>query len=557
MRKDKEDSRKIVGRTKFTFICFLVAFILLTLRLFWIQFFKNEQYSGSVARQHYKTVEKLEERGDILDRNGISITNRNKNPYILVHKSLLNVNKAIDIISDNVDMEKGEVMELFESSKSIVKLPLKENYDKKINELEGIYKYEEGPRYNNILCHLVGYINKSDKSGVAGLEKIYNDVLENESKKTISVAVDGKKRIIPGIGFEERNNNKGKNNIKLTIDYEIQKVTEKALGDYGKDGGAIVVDVESGDILAMASRPKFDQNNIGQYFIENGNGKIKKAENGEFQNRVLEYHYHPGSIFKIVVLLSALENNEVSLDEEFYCNGSEEVNGVSFACHLRGGHGKINLEEAFAYSCNSVFIELGKRLGGKKIIETAEKIGFNNKIKIGDFNQVKGMMPKGDRLLGAAVGNISIGQGDVYVTPIQVANMMTIVANNGIEKNLNILDSIVGDNGYKIKDLKKYGEKQVLSSDACTIVKNFMKQVVDIGTANHFDLDGIGGAAGKTGTAEKDDYSDIKHGWFGGYYPKSQPKYAIVVIIENGGSGGHSAGLVFENIVKEIYKLKK
>lgn len=532
----------------------LLCFSLLTVRLFWIDFIKREEYSKAAINQRQKEVRISLPRGMIYDRNLIPLANRIKQHTMYIYKDAVkNNSKLQDYLRVNSKLPVEDLIKHFNSTKTIIEIPLIEEYSELEGELDGVFITDKILRYDekNILSHVIGYVQKSNHRGVSGIEFGYDNVLMmDEVNGLVSLTVDGKERVIPGIGVTQvYSNNKIKtNSVQLTIDYHIQKAVEEIIDENNRNGAVVVTDVQNGDIVAMASRPNFNPNNISEY---------TNSDDMNLYNKAINVSYPPGSIFKIVVLLAALENNLVDIDEVFFCKGYEEVYGKTFECHNKEGHGEINLEEGFAKSCNSVFIQLGKRLGGAKIIEAAKKLGFGSKINFGPLEQKAGTLPDGDELLGAAIGNISIGQGKIEVTPLQVSNMMMILANNGVKKDLSIIKGIVTEEGVMVKPWKKDENTRVVSQSSCSVLRNFMEKVITIGTARDIKLDNIGGAAGKTGSAQAGVNNEIVHGWFSGYFPIKNPRYVITVFVEEGGSGGKSAAPIFEKIAEKIDALGK
>ena len=187
--------------------------------------------------------------------------------------------------------------------------------------------------------------------------------------------MDEKKNIILGGEYtvNQKINSMEPNGVKLTVDYHIQKIVENILDSERKNGAVIVADVESGDIVAMASRPNFNQKDIDEYL---------DRDDMVLYNKAVQVAYPPGSLFKTVVLLTALEEDLSYVDKSFYCKGYEQINNVTIKCNNVDGHGHINLKEAFSKSCNSAFIQLGQELGSKKIIDMSKKLGFGEKINI-------------------------------------------------------------------------------------------------------------------------------------------------------------------------------
>lgn len=523
-------------------------FVILTFRLLWIQTAKSNEYRLAAIRQRAKEVKVYPPRGIVYDRNFIPLTNRNRVSTMFVIKDqVIDNEESMEFIMKHTYADKKSVTD--NNSGKILEFPLKRPLSNK-NLPKGIFVAEKTLRYSemNILSHVIGYVKRSDNSGESGIEKVFDDVLKNNEVGSIYFEVDNKKkRVIPGGGFVvvENEELRKPNSVQLTTDYHIQKIVEEAMDEKNINGAVVVAEVETGDIVAIASRPNFDQDDVDSYL---------KKDNMEFYNKAIQVSYPPGSLFKIVVFLAALEEDPDIANEYFYCNGFEKLNDLIIKCNKEGGHGYISAEDAFAKSCNSTFIQMGKRVGSKKIIDMAKKMGYGKKLNIGLLEEVEGNLPEGKELIGPSVGNISIGQGKIEVTPLQVTNMMMILANNGIEKDLSIVKGIVTEDGYMVKEFKKNEEKRIISEENSEVVNKFMAEVVLKGTAKKLDLEDIGGACGKTGSAQAIlNGENTIHGWFSGYYPRENPKYVITVFVEEGFSGSKSAVPIFEKIAREIW----
>ncbi len=531
----------------------IIVFGLLIFKLLWIQTVYHREYSEAAEKQRVKEFEVYPCRGIIYDRNLIPLTNTNRQPTLFVYKNIIQDNKKIiDEIKNITGKSEESIKKLMENQNSIVEIPLMKGVIDEGIKPNGTIILNKTIRHNEkrYLTHVIGNINESENVGVSGIEKVFDDILKlDNSYGSISVQVDGKKRMIPGLGYMPVNKSKAirPNSVKLTIDYHIQKEVEDILDSQNKNGAVIVADVETGEILAMASRPNMNIKNISN-----------ESDKMDCYNKAIQVGYPPASIFKIIVLAAALEEEKVSFDEIFICKGYEQVENIIIKCHSynKGGHGEIDIREAFYDSCNSVFIQLGKRIGSEKIIQTARRLGFGSKCEIGLIEEINGNLPEGDELKGPAIGNISIGQGEIEVTPLQVTNLMLTIANGGICNDITIIDSIVTEEGYKVKEFKKNKPKRVIDTYYSYIIKNFMEDVVTKGTAKgYISLEDIGGAAGKTGTAQAIyNGKETKHAWFSGYFPKKKPKYVITVLIEEGTSGGGTAGPIFEKIARSIVK---
>ncbi|WP_069649454.1 peptidoglycan D,D-transpeptidase FtsI family protein [Caloranaerobacter ferrireducens] len=537
----------------FFYCTVLFIFGLIVVRLFYIQIIKGEEYKKAAIRQRTMEVQIKPSRGMIFDRNLIPLTNKDKIRTMFIFKNIYSekeLSKILETLVDKNIIEKYTML----SKSDVIEIPLDSEVSE-LKDLKGIYIEDKIKRYDktNILSHVIGYINKSENKGESGIERAFDNILKlDDSYGKVALVVDGKKKVIPGIGLIDtlKKTSKKATSVKLTIDYNIQKIVEKVMDSENKNGAVIVADVKSGDILAMVSRPNFNQDNVAKYF---------NSSNMELYNKAIQVSYPPGSLFKIIVLAAALQSGKIDLNKKYFCKGYEEVGNIKIACHSykEGGHGELNLEEAFYKSCNSVFIQIGKTVGAKKIIQTARKFGFGELVDVGLLEEVKGNLPGGDDILGPAIGNISIGQGSIEVTPLQITNMIITIANNGIMKDMSIVDSLVTENGYIIKKMKRNKPKRVLEPYYAKLIQEYMEKVVTLGTAKNISMDEIGGAAGKTGSAQAV-YNKKKtiHAWFAGYFPKKNPKYAITVLIENGISGGKTAAPIFEKIAKEIQKIE-
>jgi peptidoglycan glycosyltransferase/penicillin-binding protein 2 len=528
-------------------------FVLLIGRLYWIQIKNYDSLKIQALKQRSKEVNLSPNRGIIYDRNLIPLTNKDRITTIFAFKNNIMSNEKLkSFIINNSTVDKENLDEYINFKGTIVDIPLKFNVEG-INNSKDIFTADRILRYGekNILSHVIGYINKSENKGEAGIEKAYDEILKNGENQSLYIELDEKKNIILGGEYtvNQKINSMEPNGVKLTVDYHIQKIVENILDSERKNGAVIVADVESGDIVAMASRPNFNQKDIDEYL---------DRDDMVLYNKAVQVAYPPGSLFKTVVLLTALEEDLSYVDKSFYCKGYEQINNVTIKCNNVDGHGHINLKEAFSKSCNSAFIQLGQELGSKKIIDMSKKLGFGEKINIGLLEEIEGNLPSGKELQGPSIGNISIGQGSIETTPLQITNMMMIVANKGIKKGMSIVDGITTKDGYMIKKFNRGNEDRIVSEKSCEIAQDYLLDVVLNGTARSLNLEEIGGAGGKTGSAQAVlNGREAIHGWFSGFYPAKNPKYVVTVLVEEGISGSKTAVPIFEKIIKEIYRISR
>jgi peptidoglycan glycosyltransferase/penicillin-binding protein 2 len=272
--------------------------------------------------------------------------------------------------------------------------------------------------------------------------------------------------------------------------------------------------------------------------------------------------YNLGSIFKIIIAEAAFENKIVKETDGFTCTGQIDVDGQMKRCatHANRGRVELNFENAFAESCNTVFIQTGLKVGYKNIVETARKFGLGQSIGLDKdgLQEDPGLIEYNKYVSNREVANLSIGQGSLLVTPLQVANLLSIVANDGVQRKVNIVDSIVDDEGKVVKNIKEINDTVIFSKDNIQRVKKMMEKVTEEGTGTEANLKEYGGVAGKTSSAETGIYNgneQIIHAWFGGYFPQKNPRYAMALIIENGKSGSHAAAPIFREIAYNILSL--
>lgn len=524
-------------RLKKIFIAIAVMMAALICRMAYIQIIGGEELAAATRIQSLISLEGSNTRGMIYDRNGERLVADTKR-YIYIMKP------------EDVDDDAKELLRKIDAGRvngdgQGYIVYSSEDYDKstgkKLIEDHGAYILQASSRYSDeqTAAHFIGYVNSKDTSGAAGLELMYDDILSGYNRHLYAVA-DVKGNILPGRGLivttDGEKDSYVDSGIRTTIDKEMQQAVEDIINKVEKNCAVVVLDCDSGGVTAMACTPGFDPNDVESYIDGKGDELINKATQGE---------YPPGSIFKIIVAAAALENG-VDPDLVMECRGGVALGGLDISCRTGGdgGHGAISFEDAFAKSCNSFFIKLGQMTGADKIAEMAEAFCLGEKALDGYPQESSGHVMTESERQGDAIGNLSIGQGEMLVTPVQVARMTNIIAEGGIDRGVHILVEDEPD------------DHQVISEKTAFIIGNMMEKTVISGTAQGLDLvddSGEAEASVKTGTAEfVQDGSMGTHGWMTGYTPCREPEYVITVFVEGGASGSGSAGPVFRDIIQYL-----
>lgn len=528
-----------------------IFFIILLLRLYYLQIYNHDDLSAKALDQRGKEISLDPRRGIIFDRNKKPLTNNEIVSVALIEKSNLKKdNMILNKLKENTVLSEKELNNILESDEELLKIPLKDNLllEEDKNNLfivDIINRYSK----DNPLSHVLGYVNKLDNKGETGIEKVYDEYLKTQDKNSFIIEYDKDRSLI--LNGEYYVNQKIESyepeGVKLTIDYKIQNIIENIMDDKELNGAVIVSESETGEILGMASRPNYNQDRVEEYFTN-----IDMS----LYNKAIQVGYPPGSLYKIVVLLTALEQDSKLIYENYLCEGFEDVNGVVINCN--GEHGWISLERGFAVSCNSLFIQMAKKLGAEDIINMSESLGLGNKINIGLLEEEEGYLPNRREMQGAAIGNIAIGQNPIEVTPLQMTNLISIIVNNGVQKPLSLVKGITNKNGYMIKQVILEDEEKIINKSSAEHMKNLLGAVVSEGTGQSIKLEDLGGSGGKTGSSEAVlKGKSVVHGWFVGFYPFENPEYIITVLIEDTELGSRTATPIFEAIAKEIYNFKK
>ncbi len=535
----------------FSFLAFL---FLLVLRLFFIQCFRSDYLTELAEKQHNFYTELEPVRGTIFDRDLKSLS------YNIAADSLYAVPSEIEdkiYLADELEailgLEKDFLLNRLRRKKSFIWLARKVSRQQveDINELDvkGLGFIRESKRCypnNELASHVLGFVGL-DNNGLEGLELKYDKYLKGEPGWCESIK-DAKQRplfmsdkfIPPRDGYD----------LVLTIDQEIQFIAEYELDKAyrkSKAVGAIIVvmNPQTGAILAMANRPTFDPND-------------KAVESEARRNRAITDYFEPGSVFKIVTASAALEENAVSEEDKFFCeNGKYKVGNHILRDHKP--HGWLSFTEVISESSNIGVTKIAQLLGAETVYKYAKLFGFNSFTGIELPGEVKGVLRPPKTWSKTSIGAIPIGQ-EVCVTAIQLANMISIIANGGVLYKPYIVGKIVDKTGEIINEFAPKKLRRVISQETSRRMKNILAQVVAEGTGRRANLANFR-VAGKTGTAQKVEngrYSNSKFiATFLGFAPLDNPRIAVVVIVDEPKGthyGGTVSAPVFKKVVNKVLK---
>lgn len=523
------------------FVSVALLLVALSARLFTIQLMESKKYIEIGEKQSMTLLSGLSGRGSIYDRNGKAITEMEESFLLLIEKR--KIDKDLQKLLDSADARKVNRTNERYSIYSVAVMD--RETEEVLRSRYGALLIINRERYtdNQPAVHVVGYLNERDATGACGIEKDFDEVL-SKSRKAYYGKADGQGYLISGLGLEAKGGDE-QYGVVTTLDLELQYAAEKVLAEAGVSGAVIITDPGNGDILASASSPVFNPRLVVDYL---------DSDRKEFLNKAFSCQYPPGSVFKIVVAAAVMESGVVHPETKFVCNGYYEVDGVRIKCSAGGpeGHGEMTFAEAFADSCNSAFIQAGELAGGETILKMADAFGMGREAITGVSGQGAGNLPLKEDVLGAGIGNLSIGQGKLLATPMQAARITSIIAAEGMDTGLALIRGTMdGTNGLRLHSRKQ--PERILSEETAEAIRMMMAETVRTGTADNLVVPAFLSAAGKTGSAEETVQElSMVHSWFVGFVPSEKPKYTITVFVENGGSGRKSAVPIFSNLLREL-----
>ena len=585
------------------FIVFISILMLLIIRLAWLQIVQGAELKEEMHRQLTASKTISPKRGTIYDSTGKALA-------ISAQVDTVSIDPTRIIVEDengDIDEAKTKVFkeEVAKQFSEIFELDYKETLEKvsrtdttnitiakkvendKIEKLEawmeenevysGINIDEDTKRYypyNNLASSLIGFCG-TDNQGLWGLESKWNDILTGTPGKVTS-AQDAVQDLIP---YEDETYiaPQNGNDITLTIDANIQQIAEKYLKqaceeNKCKEGGnVIIMDPDTGDILAMATYPDYNLNDpyTLEFIPENEWKKMSSEEQYQKQqetwnNRAITSTYEPGSVFKIVTAAAGLEEGFTNPDTPnvYHCDGYEDVDGVTINCSDTSGHGDLSLRDALKYSCNPAFIQLGQKIGVKTLYRYFDAFGFFNNSNFADIGdsgssgEAQSIFWNEEDVGSVELATMSFGQR-FRITPLQMISAVASVANDGILMQPRIAKEIKNTDTGAITTIETKEVRQVVSKETANTLLDMLQTVVDSGTGSYAQVKGYS-IAGKTGTSEADysDESSVSVASFAAITPVESPE--IVVLLTLYGpqgdltGGGTIAAPVVAQILSEV-----
>lgn len=548
---------EVHDRIRFVFLICIIILIAIIIKVFYIQVFSYEKLNSLAEGLWSRELPIKADRGLIVDRNGkVLASNLTTVSLVVVPGQIKEPEKVAKDLAEILDSDYKDMLLHVTKSTSIERVHpegRRLSYDiaEKINKLgyDGVYLLKESKRYypyETVLSHVLGYVG-IDNQGLSGLELYYDDYLTG-ADGAIKYFSDGKGNKLeltevyeaPTSGIT----------LQLTIDMDLQMAIENeldnAIAKYNPEQALIMaMNPNTGEILAMASRPNFNSNDYQKYKTEVIN-----------RNLPIWMTYEPGSTFKIITLSAALEEKTINLFEDtFHDGGAINVDGATIHCWKAGGHGSQTMLQVVENSCNPGFVHIGNTLGTEKLMSYIDKYGFGNKTGVDLNGESSGILFDINKMGPVELATTSFGQG-ISVTPIQQIRAVSAAINGGTLYTPYIVGSFLeSETNSLIKKINPQKVRQVISSETSKLVRHALESVVANGSGKNAYIENYR-VGGKTGTAQK-----VKDGKylsgnyilsFIGFMPADSPEIAVYVAIDNPKGVTQFGGVVSAPIAKSV-----
>ncbi len=552
----------------------LIALVVLLAFRFWnLQMVRGEEFAALARDNYLQTERRRASRGLVLDRDGRVLAESEPSFALLADTEGLGRLERLGWLPED-EAEREQIRRRAARGPTVVRsrldFPEVAFFEARRRELAGVQvDFVPARRYplGAATAHLLGYVGEvsgaqllleefvafgpGDLVGHAGVERFYNGVLSG-TDGYLDQVVDSRQRVLTEGGLRRTAAIRG-GTLRLSVSAAVQEAAFRAFGE--ASGAFVALDVRSGEVLGLASYPARDPAEF------RGDAELFRAMNRDprtpLLNRAVQGQYPPGSAFKLVTAAAALAEGVADARTEFTCRGRARVAGRTFRCHRASGHGRLDLVEAIARSCNVFFYRLAEALEVDVLARYARAFGLGERTGVDIRHEAAGLVPTrewkrrvfGERWYDSETASVSVGQGAVSVTPIQMARLGAAIASSGRLHTPRLVDS------------EAPGTVARVAPEHYETIRAGMREAVVSGTAWRARVPGFG-VAGKTGTAQVASASRVAaenedrpfelrtHAWFVGLAPIDDPAIAVAVVVEHGGAGGAAAAPIGRAILE-------
>jgi len=582
-----EERRRVALRLMALQYLITVTFSVLAVSFWVLQVVQHAKFEEMAENNHQRTLALRAPRGVVFDREGrVLVENRHSYSISIVREHTKDLNRTVHLLAAVLGVEQARVRDIVERHRREPSFrPITIVQDATLAQVAAVTArrldfelpdvvVEQVPtrRYptDAMAAHLFGYVGEVSETQVAetglksgdivgqsGIEKVYNALLMGE---------DGAKRVVVNsVGreirtLEEVEPTEG-HRLQLTIDADVQRAVEDGFRAFGYRGAAVIMSPTNGEVLAFTSVPAYDPNAFASGIDRATWNALNTDEFRPLNDRAIQGRYSPGSTFKMTVAAAALEEGIITPDFKVRCGGSGTFYGRAYRCWKAGGHGTMDLRHALEQSCNVYFYTVGNMVGIDRIHKWANLLGLGVKSGIDLPNEVVGIMPStewkrqrtGEKWYPGETISVSIGQGQVSVTPLSMAVMMATLANGGTRVTPHLLKAVDDGTGWKPVPAPPPQSVVAMHPENLQAIRDGLWLVVNgagtggrsripghdvagkTGTAQVISLEGGRSAAGKTTRDLRD------HGWFVFFAPRDNPQVAGVVFAEHAEHGSSAA----------------
>lgn len=565
----------------------VLVFLILVIKLFSLQILRHDELEAKALDQQTRSTEVAATRGTIYDRNGniMAISATAETVFLSpleMDRALSDKDNPVAWTKDSVAQKLSEILEInkegilkkmerTDSQYEVLKLRVEEDVADQIRTfindegVVGVYMVTDAKRYYpyaTLASQIIGFVG-TDNYGLYGLEARYNDVLDGETGLVVSTKDPTGSDML--YGYEQYYKAQNGSDIVLTLDATVQYYVEKALGEMvtsteAQGATGIVMDVETGAVLAMASSPTYDLNDPSAVYesrlaslVKDGQLNLADAQLRQWRNRAINDTYEPGSTFKVLTLAAALEEGVIDENTTFDCTGSIHVLDATIHCSNRAGHGHQTLEQTAGNSCNPAVITYGLRLGTEKFYRYMKDFGLVNGSGIDLEGEALGIFAPQETASELDLACYAFGQ-NFNTTPVALISAQAACINGGYLHTPYVVERVVDSEGNVLSSHDSTPVRQVVSEETSALVRQCLEYVVSSGTGRNGQVHGYR-IGGKTGTADKGNTGEVVLS-FMCFAPADDPKYIMLLTLDSptgeGRGGGGTVAPYASRIMGEI-----